>query len=428
MAVFEKKENNKVYFNIELQADKFEEAVQKAYMKNRGKFNIPGFRKGKVPKKIIDMNYGEDFFFEDAINLLLPELYDEAVKELGLEPIDTPHVDVDEIKKGEPILVKIHVEVKPEVKLGSYDSIEIEKIEYNVTDEMVEAELKTTQEMNGRMIDAGEREAQNGDILTVDFAGFADGEQFEGGTAQNQQLEIGSNRFIPGFEEQLIGKKKGEEVEVKVTFPEEYFEEKLQSKEATFNVVIHDIKTKELPELDDEFAKDVSEFDTLEEYKQDIKAKLEETYKNQEKTELENKVIEKIVELSEVEIPEAMINTQVENEVSDFEYRMKTQGLELEKYLELTGSDIDGLKEQLRPVATRRVKADLVLEAIGNAEKIEVSDEDLEAELVKLAEQYKQENKEKFIKDMKKGDLGFLKAGITNSKVIDLLMSKVKFN
>lgn len=428
MAVFEKKEINKVYFNIELPSDKFEAAVQQAYLKNRGKFNIPGFRKGKVPKRIIDMNYGEDFFYEDAINALLPEAYDEAVKELGLEPVDTPHVDVDEIKKGEPIVVKFHVDVKPEVKLGDYESIELEKIEYNVTDEMVEEELKAAQEKNGRMIDASDREVQNGDVLTIDFAGFADGEQFDGGTAEGQTLEIGSNTFIPGFEEQLIGKKKGEEVEVNVTFPEEYHEESLKGQPAVFKVTIHDIKAKELPALDDEFAKDVSDFETLDEYKADIRAKLEENYSNQEKIDKENRVVEKVVELAEVEIPEGMINTQVDNEVSDFEYRMRMQGFELSKYLELTGMDLSQLQEQLRPAAERRVKADLVLEAIGNAEKVEVTDEDIDAELDKLAEQYNKDNKEKFIADMKKGDLGFLKAGITNSKVIDLLMSKVKFN
>jgi trigger factor len=427
MAVFEKKEKNTVYFNIELTSEQFEEAVNKAYLKNRSKFNIPGFRKGKVPKKIIDMNYGEDFFYEDAINALLPAAYEDAIKELDIEVVDSPHVDVDEIKKGEPIIVKFHVDVKPEVQLGDYESIELEKIEYNVTDEMVESELKTTQDMNARMIDAGDREVQNGDTLTIDFAGFIDGVQFDGGTAENQQLEVGSNKFIPGFEEQLVGHKKGEEVEVNVAFPEEYYEESLQGKPATFKVTIHDIKTKELPELDDEFAKDVSEFDTLEEYKQDIKAKLEENLKRQEKAELENSVIEKVVEAAEVDIPEGMIDTQVENEVSDFEYRVKMQGLELNKYLELTGSDLEGLKAQLRPVAERRVKADLVLEAIGNKENIEVTEEDIDAELEKLAEQYKQENKEKFIADMKKGDLSFLKAGITNSKVIDLLLSRVKF-
>ncbi len=427
MAVFEKKENYKVYFNIELESDKFEKAVQEAYLKNRGKFNIPGFRKGKVPKKIIDMNYGEDFFYEDAINALLPKAYDEAIKELNLEPVDSPHVDVDEIVKGQPIVVKFHVDVKPEVKLGDYNNIELEKIEYNVTDEMVEAELKRAQESNGRLIDAGDREVQKGDILTIDFAGFADGEQFDGGTAEGQTLEIGSNTFIPGFEEQLIGKKKGEEVEVNVTFPEEYHAENLKGKPAMFKVTIHEIKTKELPVLDDEFAKDVSEFDTLEDYKADIKSKLEESYASQEKIDKENRVVEKVVELTEVDIPEGMINSQVDNEVADFEYRMRMQGLELDKYLEYTGMNIEQLRGQLRPVAEKKVRGDLVLEAIGNAEDVQVSEEEIDAELTKIAEQYKQEDIEKFITDMKKGDLGYLKAGITNSKVIDLLLTKVKF-
>ncbi len=427
MAVFEKKENNKVYFNIELGADKFEAAVQQAYLKNRGKFNIPGFRKGKVPKKIIDINYGEDFFYEDAINALLPEAYDEAIKELNLEPVDSPNVDVDEIVKGQPLVVKFHVDVKPEVKLGDYESIELEKIEYNVTDEMVEAEVKKAQDANGRIIDAGDRETQDGDVLTIDFAGFVDGDEFAGGSAEGQTLVIGSNTFIPGFEEQLIGKKKGEEVEVNVSFPEEYHEESLQGKPALFKVTINEIKTKELPELDDEFAKDVSEFDTLEDYKADIRTKLEETYANQEKIDKENRVVEKVVELAEVDIPEGMIKSQVDSEVADFEYRMRMQGLELDKYLQYTGMDIESLREQLRPVAEKRVKGDLVLEAIANAEKIEVSEEDLDAELAKIADQYKQEDKEKFIADMKKGDLGYLKSGITNNKVIDLLVTKVKF-
>lgn len=428
MAVLEKKENYTVYFNMELASDDFEKAVQEAYLKNRGRFNIPGFRKGKVPKKIIDMNYGEDFFYEDAINALLPEAYGEAIKELEINPVDTPHVDVEEIKKGEPILVKVHVDVKPEVELGDYTSIELEKIEYNVTDEMVENELKNAQDMNGRIIDAGDAEAAEGNLLTVDFKGFVDGEQFEGGTAEGQQLEIGSGRFIPGFEEQLIGKKKGEEVEVKVTFPEEYFEESLKGKDATFQVKIHDVKVKELPELDDEFAKDVSEFDTLEEYKADIRAKMQENFSRQEEVDNENRVVEKVVEISNVDIPQGMIDTQIENEIYDFEYRMKSQGLELEKYLELTGQSIDDLKEQLAPVAEKRVRADLVLEAIANKEEINVTEEDIDAELNRLADQYRQDDKDQFIADMKKGDLSFLNSGITNKKVIDLLLSKVKFN
>lgn len=427
-SVFIKKENNKVYFDMEIQEDKFKDAVQKAYLKNRGRFNIPGFRKGKVPKNIIEMNYGEDIFFEDAINIILPEAYDNAIKELGLEPVDAPEVDVDLIEKGKPVTVKFQVEVKPEVKLGDYQSIELEKIEYNVTDEMIDAELKVAQDQNGRIIDAGDRAIVDGDILTIDFAGFVDDIQFPGGTAENQTLEIGSNSFITGFEDQLIGKTKGEEVVVNVNFPEEYHEESLAGKPAKFEVTIHDIKTKELPELDDEFAKDVSEFDTLEEYKASIRTRISEELAKEEKINTENRTLEKIIELAEVDIPEAMINSQIEDEVKDFEYRIKMQGLDLDKYLEIIGSDLQGLKEQLRPIATKRVNIDLVLEAIGKAENIEVSEEDIDVELEKLATQYKQDDKEKFFASMKSGDLGFLKAGIINGKVIDLLISRVKFN
>lgn len=426
-ANFEKKEKNKVFFNIELDEGKFQEAIQKAFQKNKGRFNIPGFRKGKVPKKIIETYYGEEIFYEDAINIMLPEAYDKAIEDLNLEPVDTPEIDVDEIEKGKPVVVKVQVDVKPEVELGEYKSIELEKIEYNVSDEMVDNELKSIQEMNSRITDAGDREVKEGDILTIDFAGFVDGEQFPGGTAENQQLEIGSNRFIPGFEEQLIGKKKGEEVEVNVKFPEEYHEESLKGKDAMFKVTIHEIKEKELPELDDEFAKDVSEFDTLEEYKKDIKERLEKNLKRREQIEKENKVIEKVVELSSVDIPEGMINSQLENEIGEFDYRLRMQGLELEQYLNITGSNIEELKTQLRPVAEKRVRADLVLEAIAKAENIEVTDEDIDNELEKLAEEYNQEDKNKFIEDMKKGDLGYLKAGITNSKVIELLMANAKF-
>ena len=424
--VLEKKENNKVSFKFQLEADQFEKALQETYLKNRGRFNIPGFRKGKVPRKIIEMNYGEEIFYEDAINLLLPEAYDNAVKELELEPVDTPDVDIEEIVKGEPILVKVEVDVKPEVKLGDYKSIELEKVEYNVTDEMIEHELHHVQEDNARILSV-DRAVENGDVLTIDFAGFLGDEQFEGGTAEGHELEIGSNTFIPGFEEQLIGKNKEEEVEVKVTFPEEYHEESLAGKEVVFKVTIHDIKKKELPELDDEFAKDVSEFDTLDEYKADIKANLEKELKNQEKVEKENKIVEKAIEISEVDIPNGMVETQIDNELRQFDFRLRNQGLELEKYLELTGTKIEDMREQFKEVAEKRVRADLVLEAIAKAEAIEVLDEDIDRELAKMAEQYNAEDVEEFIADMRKGDLEFLNAGITNSKVIDLLIENAKF-
>ncbi|MDR7857726.1 trigger factor [Tissierella sp.] len=426
-AVLGNKENNTVNFTIEIAEGNFEGALQKAYLKNRARFNIPGFRKGKVPRKIIEMNYGQEVFYEDAINVLLPEAYDKAIEELNLEPVDSPEVDIEEIEKDKPIIIKVSVTVKPEVVLGEYKDVEIEKAEYIVTDELVENELKSAQDMNGRIIDAGDRAVKTGDILTIDYAGYVDGAQFDGGTAEGQTLEIGSNRFIPGFEEQLVGKNKNEEVNVVVTFPEEYHEESLQAKEATFKVTIHEIKEKELPELDDEFAKDVSEFDTLEEYKASIREKLEQDFKNREEIENENNLIEKVIESCEIDIPESMIDSQLENEVGEFDYRMRSQGLNLEQYLQITNSTEADLKEQLRPTATKRVKGDLVLEAIGKAENIEVTEEDIDKELEKMAASYKQDNVEKFIKDMKRGDLGFLKTAITNQKVIDLLMANVKF-
>jgi trigger factor len=426
-AVFEKREKNTVHFNIELPAGDFEGALQKAYLKNRGKFNIPGFRKGKVPRKIIEMNFGADIFFEDAINLLLPEAYSDAIEELKLEPVDSPEVDVEEINLGEPVNVKFSVDVKPEIELGDYSTIELEKVDYSATDAMIDAEIDRVRNMNSRMIDAGDREIANGDFVTMDFEGFIDDEAFEGGASEDHVLEIGSGQFIPGFEEGLLGKKKGDAVEVNVTFPEEYHEESLKGKPAVFKVDIKEVKVKELPELDDEFAKDVSEFDTLEEYKNSIRVELEKQLKDQEKIETENKIVEKVVEMSSFEVPEGMIQSQIDNEIKDFEYRVGMQGFNMERYLELTGMSVEELRNNFRSVAERRVRADLVLEAIAKAEGVEVTEEDIDKELEKLAEQYKQENTEKFVKDMKKGDLGFLKAGISNSKVLDLLNEKVKF-
>lgn len=426
-SILEKKENNKAFFNIEIGEDKFEKAVQKAYLKNRNRFSIPGFRKGKVPRKIIEMNYGEGVFYEEALNTLLPEAYDGAVENLELEPVDTPEIDIEQLEKGKPIIIKVEVTIKPEVKLGDYKSIEIEKTEYNVTDENVAMELKTIQEMNGRIIDAGHRETKEKDILTIDYEGYIDGEQFEGGTAENQELKIGTDKFIPGFEEQLMGKKKGDKVDVKVTFPEDYFEESLKGKEALFKVTIKEIKEKELPILDDEFAKDVSEFDTLEEYKQSIQEKLEKDAKDKEQIEIENKVIEKVVELSEMDIPEVMIDNQVQNEVGEFEYRLRMQGLDVNQYLELTKTTMEDFKEQVRPVADRRVRADLVLEEIGKIEKLEVTDKEIDDELERLAIEYNQEGVEKFKEDMKKGDLEYLRSGIMRDKTIELLVKNTKF-
>lgn len=426
-AVLEKKENNRATFTIEIGEDKFEKAIQKSYLKNRSRFNIPGFRKGKAPRKIIEMSYGEEIFYEEALNTILPEAYEFAIDELELEPVEQPQVDIEELEKGKPVVFRIEVTVKPEVKLGEYKSIEVEKVEYNVKDEDIEKELNSIQEMNARLIDASDREIKDGDILNIDFEGYIDEEKFEGGTAENQQLEIGSNKFIPGFEEQLIGKKKDEEVEVKVNFPEDYFEESLKGKEAVFKVSINEIKEKELPELDDEFAKDVSEFDTLNEFKESIKEKLEKDMKNKEKVEQEGKVIDKVVEASEVDVPEVMVDNQIQNEMGQLDYSLRMQGLSIDQYFELTNTDMEDFKEQMKPEAEKRVKTELVLEGIAKVEKIEVEDEAIDKELEKMAEQYETEDVEKFKKDMKKGDLEYIKTGIIRDKTIELLMANAKF-
>ncbi|WP_416197481.1 MAG: trigger factor [Sporanaerobacter sp.] len=426
-SVLEKKENNKATFTIEIGEDKFEKAVQKAYLKNRSRFNIPGFRKGKAPRKIIEMNYGEGVFYEEALNIILPDAYEEAIKELSLEPVDTPDVDIEQLESGKPVIFKVEVTIKPEVKLGDYKGIEVEKVEYNVTDEDVEEELKNIRDMNYRLVDASDREAKEGDILNIDFEGYVGEEKFEGGSAENQELEIGAGRFIPGFEEQLIGKKKGDLVDVKVTFPEDYFEESLKGKEALFKVTINDIKEKEFPVLDDEFAKDVSEYDTLEEFKNSIRERLEKEAKNKEEIERENSVIKALVESSEVDIPEVMIDNQIQNEIAEFDYRLRLQGLSIDRYFELTNSTIEDLKEQMRPNAERRVKSDLILGAVAKAENIQASDEDIDKELERMAVEYNHEDVEKFKQDMKLGDLEYLKEGIIRDKTIEFLISNAKF-
>lgn len=425
-AVLEKKENNKALFNIEIDAKEFEKAVQGVYLKNRNRFNIPGFRKGKAPRKIIELSYGEGIFYEEALNSLLPQAYDEAIEDLELEPVDTPEVNVEQLEKGKPVIVEFEVIIKPDVELGDYKGIEIEKPEYNVTEENVDMELKSIQEMNGRIIDAGDRESKEGDILTIDFEGYIDGEQFEGGTAENQDLEIGADKFIPGFEEQLIGKNKGDKVDVNVTFPEDYFEESLKGKDALFKVTIHEIKEKELPILDDEFAKDVSEFDTIEEYKESIRERLEKEAKDKEEMELKNKVVEKVVELSKIDLPEVMVENQINNEINEFDYTLKMQGMDMNQYFNLTNTTVEDFREQVKPVADKKVRADLVLSKIGEVEGIEVSDEDIDKELEKIAKQYNQEDIEQFKENMKKGDLEPIRSGIMRDKTIELLLANVK--
>jgi len=421
----EKKENNKVTLKFQVEYNEFDKAVQKAYLQNRSKFNISGFRKGKAPRKIIESRYGEGVFYEDAINIVLPEAYSDAIDENNIEPVDRPDIDISELEKGKPVIFTAEVTVKPEVELGEYKGIEVEKNEYNVTDEDVENELKTMQDRNARLVAVEDREVKEGDTVVIDYSGSVDGEKFEGGTAENQTLEIGSGQFIPGFEEQLVGKNTGEDVEVNVEFPEDYQAEELKSKKAKFDVKIHEIKEKELPELDDEFAKDVSEFDTLDELKEDIKAKLEKEAKDKEEAELQNSVIEKVMENSKVDIPEVMIDSQTDEEIKNLDYKLRYQGLDLEKYLELTNSKIEDLKEQLKPNAEKLVESDLVLEAIGKKENIEASDEDVDKELEKYSEQYKQDV-DKFKKNLRDEDLESIKMGIIKTKTIEFLVDNAK--
>ncbi|SHK11615.1 trigger factor [Paramaledivibacter caminithermalis] len=420
-----KKEGNKVTLQITVRAEDFKKAVQKSYLKNRKKFNIPGFRKGKAPRKIIEMQYGEGVFYEDAINIVLPEKYDKAVEKHNLEPVDRPDIDIDKIEKDKDLVFTATVTVKPEVSLGDYKGIEVEKIEYNVTDEDVNEEIEKMRDMNSRLISIEDRPVQKDDTVIIDYKGFVGDQQFEGGTAENQTLVIGSNTFIPGFEDQLINANVGDEVEVNVTFPEEYHAENLAGKDAVFYVKIKEIKFKELPELDDEFAKDVSEFDTLEELKNDKRKQMEEISKNRAEKELREKVLDKVVENAEVDIPEAMVDTEIDNMLRDFDFQLRYQGLDLQKYLEFTKGNIEDLRKQMKDDAYNRVKTSLTLEAIGKAEDIEVTDEDLEKEFEKMAESHKT-TVEKLKESFKQDNFGYIKNTIKVRKTIDFLVKNAK--
>lgn len=384
----EQTEKNTVKLTIEVDKDAFEAAVQKAYKKNVKKIALPGFRKGKAPRKLIEKYYGEGVFYEDAVNFVCPDAYDFAVKEAGISPVDRPEIDIETIGEGKDLVLTATVTVKPEVKLGKYKGVEVEKTVYETKDEDVDAEIKAAAEKNVRMINVEDRPVKKGDVTVIDFEGFADGVAFEGGKGENHTLEIGSGQFIPGFEDQLVGAKLGEETEVNVTFPEEYHAEELKGKPAVFKVTVKEIKEKEYPELNDEFAKDVSEFDTFEEYKNSIKEKLDKSNEAKTKNEFENKLVEKICEDAEIDIPECMINNRIDDMIKEFGYRLSSQGLNLEQYMKITGATPDTFKEQFKDQAEAQVKSNLVLEKIAEEEKIEVSEEDLEKELQSMADMY----------------------------------------
>jgi trigger factor len=416
----EKLENSKVKLEIEVDAQQFDEAMEKAYLKNRGSITIPGFRKGKAPRKIIERYYGEGIFYEDAINEACPKAYDEAVRESGIEPVEQPTIDIVQIGGGQNFIFTAEVTVKPEVELGQYKGIEINKVEYNVTDQDIDEQLEMVREQNARWISVEDRAAKEGDLLTIDYKGYVDGEAFEGGTAENQTLEIGSQRFIPGFEEQLIGVKVGEEKEIQVTFPEEYHAEDLKGKEATFEIKVHEIKEKELPELDDEFVKDISEFDTLEEYKDNLRKTMEENSKQREKVEMENQLLEKVVENAKVDIPEVMVENEIDAMVRDMDFRLRYQGMNLQTYLDMINTTMEDFRAQFKDDAYNRVKLQLTIDQIIKEEKIEATDEDLEREYTRIAEEYKLDL------DRVKNDYQGREEGLKNSlavqKAVDFLM------
>ena len=421
----EKTENaNEVKFEITIEAAKFEDAMKKVYFKSAKYFNIPGFRKGKAPMQIVEKYYGPEIFYEDAFNEVAQEALEEAVEENKLDVVSRPEVDVKQMEKGKDLIFTVVMQTKPEAEVSKYKGIEIKKVEYNVTDEDIEHELHHMQEHNSRLISVEDRAVESGDTTTIDFEGSVDGVPFEGGKAENYDLEIGSNTFIPGFEDQIIGMKIDEEKDVKVKFPEEYFSKELAGKDAVFKVKLHEIKKKELPELDDEFAKDVSEFDTLKELKADIKAKKEKQNEEKAKYETQDAVIKALCEKTKVEIPSGMVEMEVENMLKDFEQRLAYQGLNLEQYFKMMGKTEEEVKKEYEPQAIEGIKSRLALEAVIKAEKIEATDKEVEDKMKEMAKNYGKENDEEFLKN--ENVKNYIKQGLESEKAIDFLVKNAK--
>ncbi len=418
-------DKSRVKLTIEIDKDAFADAVMKAYKKNVKKIAIPGFRKGKAPKAIIERYYGEGIFYEDAVNFVCPDAYEFAVKEADIEPVDRPEIDIETIGEGKDLVITAEVTVKPEVELGDYIGVSAEKKNYRTKVADVDAQIKAAQDKNARMIDIDDRAVKKGDFTVIDFEGFVDGVPFEGGKATDHSLEIGSGQFIPGFEDQLIGAKIGEEKEINVTFPEEYHAEELKGKPAVFKVTVKSIQQKELPELNDDFAKDVSEFDTFEEYKQDVKAKLDKANADKTAAEFEGNVIKVVTDAAKVDIPQCMIDAKIEDLIRDFGYRLSSQGLSLDQYMKYTGATVDTFKEQFKDQAAEQVKTALVLGEIAKKENIEVTDEDVENEFKRMAEMYGMEvdKLKEYIKD---GEKDSLKEELKIKKAVDKIVGAAK--
>ena len=387
----EKMEKNMAKLTIEVAAEDLEKAMQNAYQKAKGRISIPGFRKGKAPRKMIEQMYGKGVFLEDAVNALIPEHYSKALAECELEIVSQPTIDITQAEPGKALIFTAEVATKPEVTLGDYKGVEVPKTEINVTDEDVDAEIKKEQEKNSRTINVEDRGAQLQDVVTIDFEGSVDGVPFDGGQATEYPLTLGSNTFIPGFEDQLVGAKVGDDVDVKVTFPEEYQAKELAGKEAIFKCAVKKIEAKELPELDDDFAKDVSEFDTLAEYKEHVKTNLVERKENEAKRAKEDAAVDKAIENAQMDIPEAMLQTQCRQMLDDFSRRMQSQGLSMDQYFQFTGMTAEKMMEDMKPQALKRIQTRLVLEKVAEVENIQPTEEEVNEEISKMAEAYKME-------------------------------------
>lgn len=419
---WEKKENHQGVLTVEVDEEKVKSALDIAFKKVRKDLNVPGFRKGKVPRQLFEARFGVEALYQDALDILLPESYGQAVEEAGIEPVGRPEVDVEQIEKGKPLIFNATVTVKPEVELGEYKALEIPEKDFSVKDEDIDEELNAMRDRYAEL-EVVEGVAEAHDHVLMDFEGFIDGEPFEGGKAENHTLELGSGQFIPGFEDQLIGVKAGEEKDVVVTFPEDYQQESLAGKEATFKVKVHEVKRKRLPELDDEFAKDVSEFDTLEELKDDIQQKIQERKEKEAEQYKRDTVVEKAAENASVDIPDVMVEHEIDHMLQNFEQQLAMQGMNLDMYKQMSGQEDEAMREQFKEDAHKRVKTSLVLEAIAKQENVEVTDEDVEEELETLAEMYNRD-----VDEIRKvfgagGSLESLKNDIRIRKTIDLLVS-----
>ncbi|MCH5138312.1 trigger factor [Clostridiaceae bacterium UIB06] len=425
-AKMEKIENNVVKLEITVEVEKFNEAMKKAYTKNAKQFNIPGFRKGKAPMNIIKKYYGEGVFYEDAINFCCDDTYPEALKEHNIKPVDYPQIDIVQVGEGKDFVYTATVVVVPEVQLGEYKGLEVTKPVYEVKEEEIENELKSMQQKNARVETKEDGAVAKGDIAVIDFKGFVDDKAFEGGEGTNYELEIGSGSFIDTFEDQLIGLNKGDSKDVKVTFPEEYGREELNGKEATFKVTVNDIKIKELPALDDEFAKEVSEFDTVDELKADLRKKMEGVNEVRAKREYEEAVLEAVCANAKVDIPSVMINKEIDNMLKDLEMRLKYQGLDLQTYYQYTNNTEEKVREYMRETADKRVKTDLVIEEIAKVENVDATEEELLARATEMAKQYGSKDLEKTAKLVLESQKNYLKLDVVNEKVVKMLVDNSK--